>query len=85
MDEIKVKVRGFLSRYTHSYSLGDEADIFSAGFVNSLLAMQLVTYLESEFEITIDNDDLEFDNFRTIQAISKLVTRKTHSPAIAHM
>jgi methoxymalonate biosynthesis acyl carrier protein len=82
MDEIRVKVRGFLSRYTHSHLLGDDTDIFSAGFVNSLLAMQLVTYLESEFEVTIDNDDLEINNFRTIHAISELVTRKICSPAM---
>lgn len=77
MDEIKMKVKSFLARYLKNYQLSDEEDIFALGFVNSLFSMQLVMFLEKEFSIKIDNQDLDLDNFRTIHRISDLVMRKS--------
>ncbi len=56
--------------------LADDDDIFAMGFGNSLLAMQLVEFLETTFAIEIDGDDLEMENFRTIAAVAALVGRK---------
>jgi acyl carrier protein len=50
--------------------------MFASGLVNSLFAMTLVAYLESEFAITIESEDLDRDNFRTVDAISGFVARK---------
>jgi acyl carrier protein len=54
----------------------DDQDMFASGLVNSLFAMTLVAYLESEFAITIESEDLDRDNFRTVDAISGFVARK---------
>ncbi len=80
MDDTKTRIRNFFSHYAHSYSLNDETDIFSSGFVSSLVAIQLVAFLEKEFNIVIDNEDLDLDNFKSIQSISQMVTRKTGMP-----
>ncbi|MGA9772900.1 MAG: acyl carrier protein [Blastocatellia bacterium] len=77
MDECKAKIREFLLRYIRKHDLKDEDDFFAMGFVNSLFAMQLVTFLEQQFCITIDDDDLEIENFRSINVIAALVGRKT--------
>lgn len=74
---MKAKIRAFLSRFFRKHELSDDEDIFSLGFVNSLFAMQLVMFLEKEFGVKVDNKDLDFDNFRTINAIADLVTRKS--------
>ena len=37
--------------------------------------MQLVLFVEKEFGIAIENEDLDIDNFRSIQAITELVER----------
>ena len=66
----------FLSRYFKNHDLKPDEDIFALGFVNSLLAMQLVAFVEKEFGIRVEDEDLDLDNFRTIQAISNLVARK---------
>jgi methoxymalonate biosynthesis acyl carrier protein len=39
--------------------------------------MQLVLFVEQEFNISVENEDLELDNFRTINAIANLVERKS--------
>lgn len=74
--EIKDKIRKFLARFFQNYDLKDDEDIFALGFVNSLFAMQLVLFVEQEFQISIDNEDLEIDNFRTINALLALIQRK---------
>ncbi|HET6228679.1 MAG TPA: phosphopantetheine-binding protein [Longimicrobiaceae bacterium] len=73
----KDKIRAFLTRFFRDHQLTDDEDIFASGYVNSMFAMQLVQFVETEFGVAIENDDLELDNFRTIDAISALVDRKT--------
>ncbi|MBE6051594.1 MAG: acyl carrier protein [Clostridium sp.] len=74
--EIKEKVRGFLGRYLRKYDLKDDEDIFSLGFVNSLFSMQLVMFLEKEFELVVDNEDLDLSNFKSIDSITSFVEKK---------
>lgn len=78
MDDSKIKIRAFLSRFFQTAVLKEEDDIFALGFVNSLFAMQLVTWVEKEFGIQIEDEDLEVENFNSIVAIAGLVTRKTY-------
>lgn len=76
MDEHKAKVRTFLSKYIRNHELSDDEDIFGLGFVNSLFAMQLVMFVEREFGIAVGNEDLNMENFGTVNAIVKLVEKK---------
>jgi methoxymalonate biosynthesis acyl carrier protein len=81
MDETKAKIKEFLSRFFKNHDLQPGEDIFSLGFVNSLLAMQLVAFVEKEFGFTVEDEDLDLDNFRSIDAISALIARKCGTPA----
>ena len=81
MDQTQDKIKEFLSRFFKNHDLKPEEDIFALGFVNSLLAMQLVAFVEKEFGIQVADEDLDLDNFRSIQAISGLVARKSGAAA----
>jgi methoxymalonate biosynthesis acyl carrier protein len=70
------KIADYLARFFPGHQLREDEDIFSLGFVNSMFAMQLVTFVEQTFDIVIENEDLELDNFRSIQALANLVARK---------
>ena len=74
--EIKERIKDFLARFFREYEINEDEDIFSLGFVNSLFAMQLVMFLESEFDICIENADLELDKFRTINSIENFIQGK---------
>jgi acyl carrier protein len=76
MEQTKTKIKQFLAKFFGSHQLQDDEDIFALGFVNSMFAMQLVLFIEQEFQVTIENEDLEFENFRTIEAMTTLVERK---------
>lgn len=75
--EIKAKIRAYLAGYIKDYDLQDDDDFFALGFVNSLFAMQLVLFVEKEFAIALDGTDMHFDNFKTVNAITDIVARKT--------
>ncbi|MEH2196230.1 MAG: acyl carrier protein [Nostoc sp.] len=77
MSEIQAKIKTFLSKFFGNHDLQQDEDIFASGFVNSMFAMQLVLFVEQEFKIAIENEDLEFENFRTINSIANLVERKS--------
>jgi methoxymalonate biosynthesis acyl carrier protein len=83
MDQNQSKIKEFLSKFFKNHDLQPEEDIFALGFVNSLLAMQLVAFVEKEFGIQVADEDLDLDNFRSINAISGLVSRKTGGAAEA--
>lgn len=77
MGDSKVKIKAFLSRFFQTTELKENDDIFALGFVNSLFAMQLVTWVEKEFGVQIEDEDLDIENFNTIVAIANLVARKS--------
>jgi methoxymalonate biosynthesis acyl carrier protein len=81
MDETQTKIKAFLSRFFKNHDLQPDEDIFSLGFVNSLLAMQLVAFVEKEFGISVADADLDLDNFRSIRSIADLVARKRGASA----
>ncbi|CAM3845773.1 phosphopantetheine-binding protein [Kibdelosporangium persicum] len=72
--DTKTRIRTFLNTRLPD-EVRDDEDIFEAGLVNSLFAMQLVLFVEQEFTIRIGNEDLERDNFRSVDAITGLVER----------
>ena len=76
MEEIKNNVRTFLNRFFRKHALDDNENIFELGFVNSLFAMQLIMFLEKEFELRVENNDLDMNNFQSIQSIANFVNDK---------
>jgi len=46
--------------------VGDKEDIFERGLVNSLFAMQLVMFVEREFAIVVERQDLDIRHFCSI-------------------
>ncbi|GAB3033600.1 hypothetical protein GCM10027285_15630 [Oleiagrimonas citrea] len=83
MDEYKQRVRQFFSRFFRTDGLDDADDVFAGGYVNSLFAMQLIAWLEKEFSIAIEDDDLQLSNFSTIDSIAQMLDRKLGATASA--
>jgi len=70
------EVRSYLRSAIADKTLGDNEDFFELGYVNSLMALELVTYLEHRFDIVVEVEDLDLDNFRTISRIADFVRKK---------
>jgi acyl carrier protein len=80
MNDMKDRVRQFLSQHIGGHSLkDDEQDVFALGFVNSLFAMNLIAWIEREFQIAVEDADLDIANFNTVNAIAGFAQRKRQS------
>jgi acyl carrier protein len=53
----------------------DQDNIFELGFVDSLFAMKLVSFIEKEFDMVVSNNDLSLHNFSTVENLDSLVRR----------
>lgn len=73
---VQERIKGFLKGPMGGRDLAANEDIFATGAISSLFAMQLVMFLEKEFGIAIENDDLELDNFRSIDRMAAFVEMK---------
>ncbi|GGV25359.1 hypothetical protein GCM10010277_06280 [Streptomyces longisporoflavus] len=49
--------------------VGPDDDYFATGLADSLFALELVTFVEHRFQLTVEVEDLAIDNFRTAARI----------------
>ncbi|MEW5983055.1 MAG: acyl carrier protein [Acidobacteriota bacterium] len=75
-DHIRQFIQGHLVVFDDEAVFSDSDNIFEKGFVNSLFAMQLVTYVQQAFGLELSDDDIDLANFRSIDAMINLLTRK---------
>lgn len=73
--DVKTRIRSYFAR-TISTPLADDDDIFARGIVNSLFAMQLLAFVEGEFSIVAEREDLNIRNFSSIAALAAFVEAK---------
>lgn len=77
MDTIESTVRKFVGKYVSEPEIDSDLDLFATGLVNSLYAMQLVLFVEKEYGIQVANEDLDYENFKSVNAIVSFInTRK---------
>jgi acyl carrier protein len=60
-------------------NLKDDTELKESGILDSLSTLKLVTFLEQQFKIEFDADDLDAGNLASLNTIERLVTSKTTS------
>jgi len=75
-DEIRSRVRARIDPRLGERTLFDSDDMFALGYVNSLFALQLARFIEKEFGLRLGPEDMDFDNFRTVNGIINMVSNK---------
>ncbi len=76
---IKEKIRAFIREnmaIIDNVTINDDDNIFEKGFVDSMFAMKLVCYVESEFNINVSNDDLDISNFNSVDNITRFLKKR---------
>ena len=56
-------------------NVADTADLLESGVIDSLGVLDLVNFLQQEFALLIDDEDLTPDNFRSIECMAQFVER----------
>lgn len=76
MNDIKSKIRTYLSRPLRDYELKDDDNIFELGLVSSLFAIQLILFIEKEFDLELEDEELDLEQISTLRDITDLVEQK---------
>lgn len=77
---IEDRLRAFINEELRtdgvSERLADDHDLLEHKIIDSLGIFQIVSFLETEFDVEVDDEELVPDNFATIGAISRMVAAK---------
>lgn len=74
--DVKNNIREYIATNADIENLECDVKIFETGLVNSLFAIQLMTYIEKTFNIKIKLEDLNMDNFETVDSIVEFINFK---------
>ncbi len=66
----------FSKNYPHS----DNASFLEEGIIDSMNVMELIMFVEEEFDLEIADEEVVPDNFDSVSKIANYVRRKTLSP-----
>ncbi len=79
MSEISDKIKEFISTELmfedSSAVLNDDTPLLE-GVIDSLGLMQMISFIEEEFDVAIDDSEVTASNFRTVADIERLVEQK---------
>lgn len=77
--ELTAKIRDFvLAKFplAKSRNIGDSDDLLDSGIVDSLGILDVVAMLESELSVTLQDEDLVPENFRSIRQIAEFAAKR---------
>jgi acyl carrier protein len=73
---IENRILEIFSGYLHTEVPSLETDLLDSGILDSLKFVELLLALETELAIKLHVEELELDNFRSIQKISRFLSRR---------
>lgn len=78
---IEIMVHEYMADYVDE-EFDNDTEVFEEGLVNSLFAIQLMTFLEKKFGIKVTMDDLDMENYKSVNAIGEFVRVKLQSAGV---
>ena len=61
----------------NGYGYGDDASFLEEGIVDSVGVLELVSFVEEYFKITVDDVDVTPDNFDSVDKLAAYIRQKT--------
>jgi acyl carrier protein len=75
--DVRAAIRGWLQEnVTGGRDVANDELLIENGVMTSLQTVELVTFLEDEFGITVEDDEFDEENFGSVDAIAALVEGK---------
>lgn len=79
MSELKEKIKAFIIEnfmFGDDDGLKDDSSFLEEGIIDSTGVLELVNFLEEDFSIDVDDEELTPENFDTINNVVAYVERK---------
>ena len=75
--DARAAIRGWLQQnVTGGRDVANDEPLIENGVMTSLQTVEMVTYLEDEFGITIEDEEFDEENFASVDSIATLVEGK---------
>jgi acyl carrier protein len=78
--EVTSRVRGYITEnflyMRPNFTIGDDDSLLGNGIIDSMGVIEVITFIQQEFEITIDDEDITEENLGTLAAIARYVLSK---------
>ena len=78
--ESREKIRQFIESNLDVFEdeayFTDKDNIFELGIVNSLFTVRIIRFVEAEFNIVMIDEDMEIENFNSVDNILKFIRFK---------
>lgn len=62
--------------YGRKNQISPNESLINTGILDSLTLLQLISFIEDQFSVTVEDEDMTPDNFHTINSMSSLIKRK---------
>lgn len=79
IDELERRVRAFVMTNFHvadTPSINRDTSLLETGIIDSTGYLDVFKWIEEDFEVRVDGDDMAPDNFETIARIAAFLRRK---------
>lgn len=74
------RIRSFLTRqFPLIKNVGDEQPLLEGGLIDSLGILEVVSFIETEFNIAVADEELLPENFGSVRSLSIFVKHKTNN------
>lgn len=85
-DAIEVVRKFILQKFplARRRNITDADNLLETGVIDSLGVLEIVTFLQEEFSIEAQDDDLTPENFQSITSVARFVGQRTSPQAIAN-
>ena len=81
MNNIAKSVTKFVGEITGQKTIDPTEELIRSGMIDSFGILQLIMLLEAELGIKLEDDDLDAENFSTINSIIELIHNKNSNHA----
>lgn len=75
--DIRTDIKNFLKKQApKGTSFNDSDSLLASGVIDSMKMLDLISFVEQQFSIAIDEDEMMPDNFESVDAITRFVEEK---------
>jgi acyl carrier protein len=85
MDDLKNKIKSFIIEnflFGNANGLSNDTSFLEEGIIDSTGVLELITFLEDEFSITVDDEELIPENLDSIDNVAVFVEKKLSSASV---
>jgi methoxymalonate biosynthesis acyl carrier protein len=82
-EQVRARLFAVFSEFLHVEVPSADTDLFESGTLDSQRFVELILHLEQNFQVHIDIQDFEIENFRTIEKIATLILQYNDEGRVA--